>query len=135
VSGSLLGFVIEGLVALLLLVTIGYCMVLNRRLKRLRADEEVLRETVTELVRATGIAERAISGLKETAAECDQSLSQKLHQADRFCRSLEVQISQGEKILARLARISGVARHHGLVERPGATEPRPADDRFPGRAA
>ncbi|MEP3301507.1 MAG: chemotaxis protein, partial [Roseibium sp.] len=34
------GMIIEGLVAVLLLVTIGYCFTLNRRLQRLRADEE-----------------------------------------------------------------------------------------------
>ena len=34
------GLVIESLVAVLLLLTIGYCMLLNRRLKRLRADEQ-----------------------------------------------------------------------------------------------
>lgn len=133
-SGSLLGFAIEGLVALLLLITIGYCVLLNRRLKRLRADEEMLRQTVTELVKATGIAERAIAGLKETAAECDRSLTQKLQQADRYSRSIDVQIGQGEKILARLARISGVARQHGIVERPPA-EPSSAETRLSGRAA
>jgi chromosome segregation ATPase len=118
VSGSALGFFIETLVAILLLVTIGYCMILNRRLKRLRADEEVLRATITELVEATGIAERAIMGFRETAGECDRNLAEKLRQAERFSRSIEHQVAQGEKILSRLARISGVARHHGLTERP-----------------
>jgi len=32
-----LGIVIESLVAVLLMLTIGYCMVLNTRLKRLKA--------------------------------------------------------------------------------------------------
>ena len=34
---------IESLVAVLLLLTIGYCVVLNRRLKRLKADEQALK--------------------------------------------------------------------------------------------
>jgi hypothetical protein len=33
------GLIIEGLVAVLLVLTIGYCMLLNRRLTRLRNDE------------------------------------------------------------------------------------------------
>ena len=33
------GIVIESLVAALLMLTIGYCMLLNSRLKRLKADE------------------------------------------------------------------------------------------------
>lgn len=133
-SGSSVGFLIEGLVALLLIVTIGYCMVLNRRLKRLRADEEVLRATITELVQATGIAERAITGFRETAGECDRNLSHKLKQADRFCNALEAQIAQGEKVLSRLARISGVARSHGLVERGGDGAP-DSGGQMTGRAA
>ena len=38
------GLMIESLVAVLLLVTIGYCVVLNGRLKRLKADEQALHE-------------------------------------------------------------------------------------------
>ena len=33
-----LGLIIESLVAVLLVLTIGYCMLLNARLKRLKAD-------------------------------------------------------------------------------------------------
>jgi Domain of unknown function (DUF6468) len=117
VTGSLLGLLIEGLVALLLLVTIGYCIVLNQRLKRLRADESSLRETIAELVRATEIAERAIEGLKETAVDCDRNLTEKLRQADRYSRSIEKQVELGGKVLNRLSRITELARGHGLVER------------------
>ena len=60
------GLVIESLVAVLLLLTIGYCMLLNRRLKRLRADEQSMRAMIAELITATEIAERAIGGLKVT---------------------------------------------------------------------
>ena len=55
-----IGMIIEGLVAVLLLITIGYCWMLNRRLQRLRADEEVLRATISELMTATEIADTTI---------------------------------------------------------------------------
>ena len=42
-STSLLGLAIEALVAVLLIMTIGYCWVLNKRVTRLRADETTLR--------------------------------------------------------------------------------------------
>lgn len=116
-SGSYLGLMIEGLVAILLVVTISYCVVLNRRLKRLRADEASLRATIIELVHATEIAEKAIAGFRETAAECDRNLANKLRQADRFSRSIEKQVELGGKVLNRLSRISELARTHGLVER------------------
>jgi hypothetical protein len=41
------GLMIESLVAVLLLITIGYCMILNRRLKRLRGDEQALKATIS----------------------------------------------------------------------------------------
>ena len=56
----LFGLVIEGLVAVLLIVTIGYCILLNKRLQRLKADEQSLKATIAELITATEIAERAI---------------------------------------------------------------------------
>jgi hypothetical protein len=39
------GMIIEGVVAILLMLTVGYCMLLNRRLKVLKADEMSLRAT------------------------------------------------------------------------------------------
>src|SRR5271163_4489189 len=65
----LLGVAIESLVAILLMVTIGYCMLLNARLKRLKADEHSLKATIGELITATEIAERAIGGLKHTVRD------------------------------------------------------------------
>jgi hypothetical protein len=49
-------------------------MLLNRRLKLLKSDEHSLRATISELVTATDIAERAIAGLKLTVEECEVEL-------------------------------------------------------------
>ena len=69
-----LGLMIESLVAVLLLLTIWYCAVLNSKLKLLKADEGSFKATIAELVTATEIAERAVSGLKAAAKECDETL-------------------------------------------------------------
>ena len=69
------GLMIESLVAVLLLLTITFCIVLNGRLKKLKADEQALKGTISELITATEIAERAIAGLKMTVRDCDQNLS------------------------------------------------------------
>ncbi|WP_420332956.1 DUF6468 domain-containing protein [Roseibium sp.] len=105
-----IGMIIEGLVAVLLLITIGYCWTLNRRLQRLRADEEVLRATISELMTATEIAERAILGLKTTAAEADKVLGTRLKQAETMSGSLADQIGEGEKIFTRISQIAEAAR-------------------------
>ena len=58
-----LGIAIESLVAVLLMLTIGYCILLNKRLTRLKADEHSLKAVIGELITATEIAEPAIGGL------------------------------------------------------------------------
>lgn len=110
---NVFGFVIESLVAVLLVLTIGYCMLLNRRLTRLRADEQSLKATISELITATEIAERAIGGLKLTARECEKNLGPQLSLASELCDRLSRQNEAGETVLARLSRIALAARPRG----------------------
>lgn len=105
-----IGTIIELLVAVLLLVTIGYCWVLNNRLQRLRADEETLRATISELMTATEIAERAILGLKSTASEADKTLGARMNEAEKMSRELAGQVHEGEKIFSKISQIAEAAR-------------------------
>jgi hypothetical protein len=109
VSGPFLGLVIESLVAVLLVLTIFYCMILNRRLARLRSDESSLRGTIAELVTATEIAERAIAGLKTTVRACDHTLGERLRTAERFGADLGRELKRGDEILARIIQITAAA--------------------------
>ena len=102
------GFMIEGLVAVLLMLTIGYCVVLNSRLKRLRADEQALKGTIGELITATEIAGRAVAGLKATAQECDSTLGERMRSAERLSLGMERQLKAGELLLSELVR-TGIA--------------------------
>lgn len=103
-----LSLVIEGLVAILLVITIAYCILLNSRLKRLRADEEGLRATIAELLTATEIAERAIQGLRTTSAQCDQTLGQRLHQANQVSEELSVKLNSAGAVVERLGKMAGL---------------------------
>ena len=104
------GILIEGLVALLLLVTIGYCVMLNARLKRLKADEHALKATIMELIGATENAERAVAGLKATARDCELTLAERLRSAERLSAEMERQTQVGEAVVQRLSRIVVAAR-------------------------
>jgi hypothetical protein len=104
------GLFIEGTVAVLLLVTIGYCFLLDRRLRRLRADEHVLRAGIAELITATDMAERAIGGLKVTVADCDRTLGERLRAAERFSAAIERQLAAGDTVLRRLSQIAAAGR-------------------------
>ena len=118
-----LGIVIEGLVAILLLLTIGYCVTLNRRLQRLRADEETMRATISELITATEIAERAILGLKATANDCEKSMTARLAEAEHVGGRLSEQINAGEAVFQRIVQIASAAKTPPPVRPPAPPEP------------
>jgi preprotein translocase subunit YajC len=104
------GIVIESLVAILLLLTIGYCMLLNSRLKRLKADEHSLKATIGELITATEIAERAIGGLKHTVRDVNENLGNQLTSAAQMSQQLKNQLAEGDNVIRRLSRIAIAAR-------------------------
>lgn len=112
------GVAIESLVAILLLLTIGYCMLLNTRLKRLKADEHSLKATIAELITATEIAERAIGGLKHTVRDVNENLGNQLTAAGQLSLQLKKQLAEGDSVVRRLSKIAIAAR--------SAPEPEPA---------
>jgi hypothetical protein len=104
------GFLIESMVSILLLLTILYCVRLNNQLRLLKADEQSLRATISELITATEIAERAIGGLKTTMREGEQTLSERLARSERISAEFEQQLKAGEVLLAKITRIAGAGR-------------------------
>jgi hypothetical protein len=104
------GIAIESLVAILLLLTIGYCILLNARLKRLKADEHSLKAVIAELITATEIAERAIGGLKLTVRDVNENLGSQLVSAAELSLQLKKQLAEGDAVFRRLSRIAIAAR-------------------------
>ena len=111
-----IGIAIESLVAALLLLTVGYCMLLNKRLKLLKADEHSLKATIGELITATEIAERAIGSLKHTVRDVNEHLGSQLTAASQMSAHLKNQLAEGDGIIRRLTKIATAAR-------PSAAEP------------
>src|SRR5436190_19813270 len=106
----LLGIAIESLVAILLMLTIAYCMLLNKRLKRLKADEHSLNATIGELITATEIAERAIGGLKHTVRDVNEHLGSQVTAAAKMSEHLKNQLGEGDGIILRVTKIALAAR-------------------------
>lgn len=111
-----LPLIIEALVAVLLVLTILYCMRLNRSIKRFKGQERAMKATIAELVTATNTAERAIAGLKTTVREADATLGERLRAAENFSTEIGRQITGGQGILDRITQIAAV--------RPGGTPAR-----------
>ncbi|WP_116653862.1 DUF6468 domain-containing protein [Pelagibacterium sediminicola] len=108
--GLSLGLVIEGAVAVLLATTIGYCIVLNRKIANLQSDRTALQQMIADLVQATTMANTAIKGLRETAVEADETLNQRLNEAERFAIELANHVNSGQAVMDRIARITEAAR-------------------------
>jgi len=118
-----LGLIIESLVAVLLVLTIGYCMLLNARLKRLKADEHSLKAVIAELITATEIAERAIGGLKLAVRDVNDNLGNQLAAATQMSDQLRKQLAESDGVVRRLSRIASAARP--ITSPEAAPEPAP----------
>jgi hypothetical protein len=116
------GIVIESLVAALLLLTIGYCMLLNKRLLRLKADEQSLKATIGELITVTEIAERAIGGLKHTVRDVNENLGKEIASATALADMLKRQLAEGDNVMRRLSKIAVAARPLAEVAPPASIE-------------
>jgi hypothetical protein len=97
-NGSMTALAVEALVVVLLLFTIGYCYILNGRLKRLRSDEQALRATISELVTATEIAERAVKALKTAVGEADKALGRRMTDAEAVRQELGRLVESAERL-------------------------------------
>lgn len=129
--GMSLGFIVETAVAILLATTIGYCVILNQRLKRLHSDRDQLRKMVSDLVQATSLANAAVTELKTAAVEADTVLQGRLQEAEKFGIELANHVNAGQQIMDKIAKITTTARStpHAAPE-PKVAEPRPVEGKL-----
>jgi hypothetical protein len=133
------------LVAGLLVATIVYCVLLNRRLAALRSDKSKLEEAIQGLHGMSLRAEAGITALRQAAEDIGRQLQQKIELAQTLRDDLAYMVDRSGGVADRL---EGVIRTHRQVTTPAqaaaeeppeprATEPRPAEQkrREPARPA
>lgn len=118
-----IGLLIEGLVALLLLITIGFCVALNRRLRLLRADEHMFHSTIAELSAASMRAEQAIAALRVAAHESSDALSAQVRHAEKLAQDLARQTAAGEAVFTRISAIARAAQQPSAGAARATAEP------------
>lgn len=128
------GYLIESMVSILLLMTILYCVRLNNQLRLLKADEQSLRATISELVTATEIAERAIGGLKLTMREGEQTLNERLSRSEVMTAEFDRQLAAGQQLLGKLIRITGAGKEAEEAKVPDAQSVAAAAQAFAERS-
>ena len=104
------------LVAVLLAATIVTSLRLSRRIGQLKGDEAALRQTIGDLMLATGSAERAIAGLRAAIDDADRTLNASLDSAAARSAELKLQVEAGETVVTRIGAI--VAQMRAVPARP-----------------
>ncbi|HHB82796.1 MAG TPA: chemotaxis protein [Devosia sp.] len=116
-GGLPIGLLIESIVSILLVLTIGYCYVLNKRLVNLQADKETMRDMISDLVEATNMANSAIGQLKDVAGEADSALNARLEEAERFTLELANHVVAGQSVVEKISKITSAARQSETIAR------------------
>jgi hypothetical protein len=94
---------LDGLMVLLLLVTIIYAVVLHRRLAALRGDRQAFETFVTRFDAATARAESAVRGLKNAAEECKKQIGDPMARAEAMRDELLFLIDRADTVAGRVA--------------------------------
>ncbi len=109
---------LEGLLAILLLVTVFYCWRLDGRLNALRQGQNGMREAIMELIQATQKAEACIEGLRATAGQSGAELDASIHSAQKLAADLQ-RLGRNANDHARpmASNVSPSPRGGGLLDR------------------
>jgi len=97
-----LTFYLEVGLEVLLAFTLGYCVILERRLATVRKGQEGLSRTIGELNMAISGAGASLRALKSAAGEASQTLDERLKRARLHIDELSVLTASGERIAQRM---------------------------------
>ncbi len=118
---------LEGMLAVLLGVTVFYCVLLDRRLRQLRSGQDGLRDLISGLDMATKRAQASIFDLKAASETASTDLSGMIARARSLGDELSLMIESGNNLADRLeggrtAKTSPAPSFAG-PDRPVAAEP------------
>ncbi len=100
------GLVLDIIIAGLLIATIIYCMILDRRIRSFKLEQSSLAGVIGDLNNATQSAEVAVAGLKMTSQAAEGDLGGKLNRARSLSDELAFMVETGNNIASKLAEPS-----------------------------
>ncbi len=100
-----LSLITEILLSGLLLATVVYCAVLERKLSALRKGQDGLKETIGELNRAIVSASVSMRTLRATADDAGKVLQEQIGKARGMIDELALLNVSGERIAQRIASV------------------------------
>jgi len=105
-----ISLIVELALSGLLLATIGYCALLERRLSALRKGQDGLKETIGELNSAIVNAGASMRALRAHAADAAENLDERLARARGLVDELAMLTSAGERIADRIDRTAATTQ-------------------------
>lgn len=112
-------FFVEVALEILLAATLGYCILLERRLTAVRKGQEGLSRTIGELNMAIAGAGASLRALKAAAGEAAGTLDERLKRARLHIDELAVLTGSAERIADRIERgVSNAPRSVPLADIP-----------------
>jgi hypothetical protein len=133
----MLSLVLDVLLVVLLAVTIGYAVTLNKRLSVLRQDKADLERLAGRFAEATARADESVGRLKGTADKLGEILQERITKGQALRDDLAFLLERGEGIADRLEGAVRNGRAKVAAE-PARERPRPlvaeAADELPARS-
>ncbi len=118
-SGSL---IVEGALAALILATLGYCALLEQRLRILRKDQTGLNGTIRAVSGAIAAARAQLAALRGSAGHSIETLATHVATARALADELTLLISVGKGVAEQIQEnTTGVS----ILPPPEADEPQP----------
>ncbi len=93
---------LDVVVGALLAATIGYCIMLNRKLAALRRNEAELREVLVQFAAAAERAEAGVALLKKAGREAASTLTDQIGEARAMRDDLAFVTERGDRMFATL---------------------------------
>lgn len=125
--------ILDLLVSVLLVATIGYAVMLNQRLTQLRKNRDDLAKIIVSFNEATVRAESSIPKLRKAAEDAGQSLQERVEKAQSLRDDLAFMIERADTMANRLENAVRSARTE--VKGAPAAVPPPAPRAQTGGAA
>ena len=89
-------------VGALLVATIAYCIMLNRKLKALRRGESELRDVLSQFAAAAERAEAGVAALKKASRETGATLTDQISEARAMRDDLAFVTERGDRMFSSL---------------------------------
>lgn len=97
-----MSILVDIILAVLLIMAIGYGMSLNRKIVALRRDQGELEKLAASFYDATKRAETSVANLRHAAAESSRLLNEGVDEAGGVCDDLKYLIGRGEAMADKL---------------------------------